>query len=147
MISKASDSFVQYLHIHMTNAPSYRADMKGLVESLAEWMNKNVFDLCPGAVPEKVERGDPKYRLNARLNNFELRKLIIHAILYHNQKILENYPEDLARLNKDVPKVPLKLWEYAIKNVSGRPRYRPPQDIYWSSLPRIKVTLKPEGMK
>ncbi len=62
-----ADNLVNDLNITVSNTAPYRADMKGIVEQFFRLTNDRIIDSLPGAVQER-SRGEPDYRLEARLN-------------------------------------------------------------------------------
>lgn len=142
-----SNALIQALNISILTAAPYRADMKGLVESLFNWMNEFVFDLCPGAIPAEPQRGDGDYRLRAALTPKQLKQLIVLAIRHHNRYVpIKNYPRDLAMIQDGVRLYPNDLWKYGITNIGGALKKHPADFIWKSCLDHDKGSITLNGV-
>jgi hypothetical protein len=135
------------LGTHFSLTAPYRADMKGIIEQLFDWMNGEIGDDLPGKVPKEFGRGDRDYRLNARVNIQELRKLLIRAALYYNQyHYIREYPSDQFMLNDRVKKIPIELWKWGICNRNGILKRVDPDVLHLNLLPREQASITPDGI-
>src|SRR5258708_6855263 len=71
-----ADQLVNAFGINVLNTAPYRADLKGVVEQHIDLSNEKVIYWIPGRV-RKRERGDRDYRLDAALDLWEFRKIMI----------------------------------------------------------------------
>lgn len=125
----------------------YRADMKGIVEQLFNWVNKAVNDSLPGTTPDEYGRGDKDYRLSARLNIQEYRKLLLRAVLYYNQyQYIRGYPDNEFMIGDGVKKIPLDLWNWGIRNRGGLLKTAEPDVLHLNLLPRLKASITRDGI-
>jgi putative transposase len=131
----------------VSNTAPYRADMKGIVEQYFRLNNDRVLATLPGAVHEQ-QRGQPDYRLDARLNIHQLTTLLIRGALYHNQHHrLTDYPLNKQMLADGVEPYPLDLWNWGIQNRSGHLRSLPPDFIRLNLLPQGKASVTRKGIR
>ena len=124
MVSKASLNIIEGLGIDILNAPAWRPDLKGIVESKFRLLNIQTKALLPGSVlPDFIERGGKDYRLDAKLNIKEFTEIVIYFILKHNKKLISKHPQKNDDIIKDnVPAIPIEIWNWGIINRTGRLR-------------------------
>ncbi|WP_243357116.1 transposase family protein [Bacillus litorisediminis] len=147
MESKNADSLGKSLGIKLKNAPPYRADAKGIVESQFHTLNTTLQPWTPGAVKKEYKkRGGPKYVLDAKLTLNDFTKMMIEMILHRNNyHQMEHYPLDKAMMKDKVPPIPRNLWEWGkahnhfLKEVH-------PDIVRLNVLPEATVTANREGI-
>lgn len=135
-----ADNLINSLGIKVQNAPPYRADFKGIVEQYFNILNnQRIKPFLPGVInPNGRERGDRDYRLDAKLNINEFTQIVIRCVLYNNNHhYINNYPKDEIMLQDNVKPIPIELWNWGIKNRSGKLRK--------VDLNIIKLNLMPNG--
>lgn len=92
-----SENFEQIaeLGVKVINLPSYRPELKGLVEkffNLIQEMYKKHLKGKGVIEPDYQERGAHDYRKDACLTMMDFEKIILHCIIYYNSKrIVENF--------------------------------------------------------
>lgn len=116
MESKKADSLGYSLGIKLKNAPPYRADAKGLVETQFNILNETLQPWMPGAVKKEYrKRGGPKYVLDAKLTLKDFTKMMIEMILHRNNyHHMEHYPLDKAMLKDKVFPIAKNIWEWGV---------------------------------
>lgn len=147
MESKNADSLGKSLGIKLKNAPPYRADVKGLVETQFHTLNTTLQAWSPGAVKKEYKkRGGPKYVLDAKLTLKDFTKMIIEMILYRNNyHHMEHYPLNKAMLKDKVFPVAKNLWEWGVAHDHLLKELH--LDIVrLNVLPEEKVTANREGI-
>lgn len=93
----SASNLVQSLGIRIATTSPFRADCKGIVERTFRSLNDLLIHRLPGAVRKPKERGEKDPRLEAGLTVKEFEILLVHAILYQNQRRIEGY-----RLQRDM---------------------------------------------
>ncbi|MFC8689555.1 Mu transposase C-terminal domain-containing protein [Brevibacillus porteri] len=147
MESINADHLVASLGIRVDNTPPYRADLKGIVEQHFEILDRKIGPFVPGAIRvEFRERGEPDYRLGARLTIEAFTKIIILSILEHNQKELSDYPFDSEMTTDHVPPIPLELWNWGILNCSGYLHEKPKDIVRLNLMPRSEASVTRQGI-
>lgn len=147
MESANTDPMTLNLGSRVDNAPPYRADLKGIIEQHFRILNIHIKKFVPGEIRKEIrERGEPDYRLSAKLSTQAFTKIIIKSILYHNMSELNNYPMSRGMTDDHVPPVPLELWNWGITNESGYLQERDPVAVKLNLLPRAKASLTREGI-
>jgi hypothetical protein len=144
----SADTLVNSLGIRVQNTGVRRADWKGYVENAFGLADQKVVRFTPGYVPPIGRvRGDPDYALMAVLTPDECRKLMICYVLDYNMNFyLTNYRKNEFMVANHVPRYPLELWNWGIRNRGGL-LTSPPQDIVrLNLLPRRQASITPRGI-
>ncbi|QHA90171.1 Mu transposase C-terminal domain-containing protein [Bacillus sp. N1-1] len=136
------------LNIKVENTPPYRGDWKGIVERHFKTINQKVKPFLPGFVDTDVKvRGDRDYRLDATLTLDEFTSIIIRSVLYHNNEHwLEKYNQDEMLIRDDVSLIPRDLWNWGIRNRSGKLRYYPEHLVKFHLLPSGNARVTGQGI-
>jgi hypothetical protein len=133
--------------IKVLNTPSYRADLKGIIEQHFRVTNSRTKAFLPGAVKPVKERGDRDYRLEAQLDIYQFTQVIIKCALYHNnQHYLTNYQREEMMVEDGVAPIPLQLWEWGINNKSGKLRHVSEDIVKLNLMPTGKATVTAKGI-
>ncbi|MEC1698146.1 Mu transposase C-terminal domain-containing protein [Schinkia azotoformans] len=140
---------IEAFNMEVENAAPYRADWKGIVEKHFDLIQKKVKPFLPGYVDTDFqERGARDYRLDAVLTLEEFTKIILKQIVYYNKKhYLKDYIREQDMINDEVVPRPLDLWNWGIKNRSGKLRYHPEELVSFHLLPREQATVTEKGIK
>ena len=146
--SHKADSLVSMLGIRVDNAPPYRGDLKPVIESHFKTVNATVRPLLPGWVmPDDRKRGGKDYRLDAKLDIRQFTQIIIGCVLYYNIKhYLKGYEPNEQMLKSGVDAIPVKLWEWGIRNCSGALRAYPKETIRLALMPKEKGSVTEKGV-
>ena len=113
-----SENFEQIaeLGVKVINLPSYRPELKGLVEKFFDVIQETYKKHLKGKgviEPDFQERGAHDYRKDACLTMVEFEKIIIHCIIYYNsQRIIENFPYTEAMIQADVKPYASCIWNW-----------------------------------
>lgn len=99
-----SENFEQIaeLGVKVVNLPSYRPELKGLIEKFFDLVQESYKKHLKGKgviEPDYQERGAHDYRKDTCLTMADFEKIILHCIIYYNsQRIIENFPytEDMT---------------------------------------------------
>ena len=147
--SKNADNLVSMFGIRVINAPPYRADLKGIIEQHFRTVNINGISQLPGSVkPEMSKRGGHDYRLDAELDISQITKILIKCVLYYNNHhYLESFEKSEAMMMDGVEAIPVKLWDWGIKNLSGALRTYPENVVKFAVLPTEKATVTAKGIR
>lgn len=117
---KMAETLISSLHVKVQNSSPYRADMKGIVERQFKILNdKVVKPLLPGAVNPTAGRGDKNYRLDGVLDLFQFTQIMIKSCIHHNHSWLSNYNREEMMISDDIEPIPIKLWNWGVKNKAG----------------------------
>jgi len=147
--SKNADNLVSMFGVRVINAPPYRADLKGIIEQHFRTININSISQLPGSVkPEMSKRGGHDYRLDAALDINQIMKILIKCVLYYNNyHYLESFEKNEAMMADGVEAIPVRLWEWGIKNCSGALRAYPEDVVKFAVLPTEKATITAKGIR
>ncbi len=84
------------LGVKVVNLPSYRPELKGLIEKFFDLIQESFKKHLKGKgviEPDYQERGAHDYRKDACLTMADFERIVIHCIIYYNsQRIIENFP-------------------------------------------------------
>lgn len=143
------ENLINNLNIKIENTSPYRGDLKGIIERQFRTINEKIKRKAPGAIQKEYrERGDRDYRLDASLNLEEFTKIIIHLVLHHNQKIINNYPLEKEMIVEGLTATPINLWNWGIENKKGRLQTINNQNILrLNLLPKRKARITRAGIK
>jgi len=147
LLSKNNVNITNGIGVDIEYAAPYRADMKPLVESYFNVLNKGAIHRLPGATSLKLrERGERDNRLDATLTLEEFTKLIIGLILKHNNhKYMENYPITQDMITQNVKPIPVHLWNWGIRK-GGALRIEEETSLHRNLLPRDKARITERGI-
>jgi hypothetical protein len=146
MASRLVEALIQNLNIRIETAAPYRADWKPIVERNFRTQER-VKPFLPGyVIPDASKRTGQDYRLDATLDIHQFTQIIIHAIRFHNSGYLNSYNRSATLIADDVPPIPIKLWEWGIKNRSGRLRTFPEDIVKLNLLPTARAKLTERGI-
>lgn len=143
------EQLINAFGIKISNTPPYRADWKGIVEQHFRTINlRGVKPFLPGSVDvEFRKRGDKDYRLDAKLTLKEFTQVIIRCILFHNnQHWLKSYNPNKFLISDDVPLIPRDLWNWGIRNRSGKLKTYPEDVIMLNILPTASASVTDKGI-
>lgn len=144
------EKLINVLGVKIQNTSPYRGDLKGIIEQQFNILNnQRIQPFLPGAInPNTRERGDKDYRLDAKLNMKEFTQIIIKCVLYHNNHhLLKYYSREEMMIEDDVKCVPNELWNWGIKNRSGRLRYIDEDIVKLNLMPSDFATVTPKGIQ
>jgi len=143
-----ADNLVKALNVIVSNTPPYRADWKAIVERNFRLSNDKVIHWILGAVYKPRERGDNDYRLDAVLDLHQFRKLMILAILDHNQEHrMDWYRMDEFMIQEHVEPYPLDLWNWGIRNRAGHLRVKSRDILRLNLLPSEQGSVTYRGIR
>lgn len=144
------ERLIDAFELHVENAAPYRADWKGIVEKYFDVLiNQKVKPILPGYIDKDFQqRGAKDYRLDAKLTIEDFAKIIIRQVISHNnKKYLLSYPRDTDMIKDDLLPLPIELWNWGIKNRSGKLTYHSPDVVKFYLLPRSKATVTGRGIR
>lgn len=149
LLSNASTILTDQLNIKIENSAPYRGDFKSLVEKQFSIFNGQAKSLLPGAIQSDYQiRGAKDYRLSSVLCLKDLAKIAIKCAIYYNQNhVIEGYIRDEEMIEAGVEPIPVKLWEWGMKNRAGRLREISKQQLMLTLLPTAKATINGHGIK
>ncbi|RST76164.1 transposase [Siminovitchia acidinfaciens] len=124
------ETLIDSFGIRVENTPSYRADLKGIIEKNFDNVNNKLKPFMPGSITkDSGKRGEADPRLEAKMTLKEYRRGVINAVLsYNNFHWLKHYTPDREMLKENVRLVPIEIWKWGIKHRSGQLK-KIPEDI------------------
>jgi Mu transposase, C-terminal len=149
LASNGVNHLIEGLGPLISNTPPYRPDWKGIVEKLFDTSQETIKPFLPGYVHENHgERGVKDYRLEASLTIEDYTKIIINFILFYNQNFyINDYIRTEEQIKDNVEPIPIKLWEWGIKNAAGKLHKHNIDKVKFYLLPRDKATVTAKGIK
>ena len=140
------DHLANAFNIRVHNTGPGRADLKGLVEQHFNLTNERAINWSPGAV-RKRERGDRDYRLDARLDLYQFRRIILLSVLdYNKNHRMDKYHLDEQMIADKVDPYPLDLWHWGIRNRSGHLKTVPTERLRLNLLPEVEASITQSGI-
>ncbi|NRD76570.1 Mu transposase C-terminal domain-containing protein [Bacillus sp. BRMEA1] len=149
LLSHASTLLTERLNIKIENSPPFRGDFKSLVEQQFAILNRQVKPILPGAIQSDFKvRGAKDYRLSSVLTLKDFMKIVILcAIHYNNNFVIENYIRDEEMIKDGVPPIPVKLFEWGMKNRAGKLRTISREQLMLMLLPSSQASVTEFGIK
>ncbi|MFZ3580215.1 Mu transposase C-terminal domain-containing protein, partial [Virgibacillus sp. DJP39] len=143
------ERLITAFNIKVENTPPYRADWKGIVEQYFRTIHTKVKPFTPGSVDMDVKvRGDRDYRLDATLTLDEFTSVIIRCVLHHNNHHwLKQYNQNEMMIQDEISLIPRELWNWGIKNRSGKLRSYPEDIVKLHLLPTAKARVMYKGIE
>jgi putative transposase len=148
-----SENFEQIAELGVTvvNLPSYRPELKGLVEKffdLLQGMYKKHLKGKGVIEPDYQERGAHDYRKDACLTIADFEKIILHCMIYYNSKrIIENFPYTEAMINAGVKPYASCIWEWGKSLIGANLIAVGSRELVLTLLPRTTGRFGRTGLK
>ncbi|MDI7743464.1 DDE-type integrase/transposase/recombinase [Lysinibacillus fusiformis] len=149
LASNGVDHLIEGLGPRISNTPPYRPDWKGIVEKLFDTSQKKIKPFLPGYVhKDHGERGANDYRLEAALTIEEYTKVLINFILFYNQNFyMKDYQRNEHQIKDKIRPIPIKLWEWGVKNAAGKLHKHDIKKVKFYLLPRDQATITEHGIR
>lgn len=134
---------------HLSIAPPYRADLKGIVEQRFNILNKQlVHELMGTTRGRQYIRGDKDPRLDAALTLKEINKLLIDAVLDHNSAIFESLSGQTTLLiESNLAPTPLNYWNIHMLKHKHALTKANEAEVHARLLPVETVTMTSKGIR
>jgi hypothetical protein len=148
MLSHQVEALIKNFSVRVENAPPYRGDAKGIVESQFRTIPAQFKPYAPGIVKgARIKKhGERDYRLEANLSIKEFTEIILHTVLFrNNHKTMEKYDRDTG-LPPEIPSIPLEIWKWGLQHKSGSLRPVDAEKLHVILLPRKKVSISQYGV-
>lgn len=148
-----SENFEQIAELGVTvvNLPSYRPELKGLVEKffdLIQGMYKKHLKGKGVIEPDYQERGAHDYRKDACLTMMDFEKIILHCMIYYNSKrIIENFPYTEAMIEAQVKPYASCIWEWGKSLIGANLIGVNSKELILTLLPRTTGRFGRTGLK
>jgi hypothetical protein len=129
--------------------PSYRPELKGIIEQFMRLMNKEAKKYFPGGRVKQIrERGDKDYRVEAVATLESFFKFVIHCILEHNNSIVsDEFVVDPLMYQAGIELTPNQIWKWGVENRTSSLHDKPKDLIRMNLLPRDTATITQHGIK
>ncbi len=148
-----SENFEQIAELGVTvvNLPSYRPELKGLVEKFFDLIQETYKKHLKGKgviEPDYQERGAHDYRKDACLTMMDFEKIILHCMIYYNAKrIIENFPYTEAMINAGVKPYASCIWEWGKSQIGANLIGMDSRELILTLLPRTTGKFGRTGLK
>ena len=148
-----SDNFEQIAELGVTvvNLPSYRPELKGLVEKFFDLIQEMYKKHLKGKgviEPDYQERGVHDYRKDACLTMMDFEKIILHCMIYYNsQRIIENFPYTEAMIDAQVKPYASCIWEWGKSLIGANLIGVDSRELMLTLLPRTTGKFGRTGLK
>lgn len=139
------------LGIAIVNLPSYRAELKGVIEKFFDLIQDSFKPYLKGKgviEPNYMERGAHDYRKDACLTMAQFEKIIIRCILFYNSsRIVENYPYTEDMLQAQVKPHANDIWEWGKLQSGANLIETDAEQLILTMLPRTTGKFTRFGLK
>lgn len=148
-----SENFEQIaeLGVKVINLPSYRPELKGMVEKFFDVVQSTYKKHLKGKgviEPDYQERGAHDYRKDACLTMVDFEKIILHCIIYYNsQRTLENFPYTEAMIADNVKPYASCIWNWGKSQMGANLIEVGTKEIILTLLPRVIGKFSRFGLK
>ena len=114
------ENLIKNFKVAIENTSPYRGDLKGIIERIFRTITEKLTGFMPGAIMKDFrKRGDPDYRLDAKLTLREVTKVVLLSVLEHNLGSIDGYPLTPDMIRDNVRPIPLEIWNWGIANQKG----------------------------
>ena len=146
---KAVDEIVRTLGITVENCPPYRGDLKGIIERTFNTYQLALKPFIPGYVDKDAgERGARDYRKSSCLDFETFTAILIKTVLYYNNHhYMKDYQRTADMQKRNIPAIPLHLWNYGISHMSGTLRKVSPNDCIDVLLQKGEACVTGKGIR
>ena len=146
-VSEDFDSFVSELGISLEHPPTYRGDLKGIVESFFGPQKKKLkFDVSGYIDTEYKENTGVDYNLTASLTMEDLWEIIIHLVIWHNNYHVNTFRGRGDWIYENIAPTPNAMTRFSLEHNSGLVRFMDSRQVNTSMLPWNDGTLTDEGL-
>ena len=148
-----SENFEQIAELGVTvvNLPSYRPELKGLVEKFFDLIQETYKKHLKGKgviEPDYQERGAHDYRKDACLTMTDFEKIILHCMIYYNsQRIIENFPYTEAMIAANVKPYASCIWEWGKSQIGVNLVNVDSRELILTLLPRTTGKFGRTGLR
>lgn len=149
LLYRQADVLVNRFGIQLSTSRAYRGDDKGIVERHFNTIQGQFRPHVTGVV-EPVngkKRIGRRYELDATLNLRDFSKMLIHLVINYNN----SHPVDRFDYAPDMPEnlapIPLELWNWGIKNRTGRLRPCKDEQVWVNLLPYEEGLVSELGIR
>ncbi|MBR2173791.1 hypothetical protein [Sphingopyxis sp.] len=126
-----------------------RGDKKGNVEKRFDMVPVKIVPFVEGWVNPEAKRPIPKHKRDGEFDLDGFTKAMIRSVIYFNNKHqLENFKGRPADMIADgVPAIPLEMFNWGLRNRSGRLRHFDYDDVRLSLLRIVEGTVTESGFE
>lgn len=140
---------ISELGCQVISLPSFSANMKGPVEKLFDLVQDSFKPFLKGyGVIEKdfQKRGIKDYRLESCLTIEQFEKIIIHTIIYYNNRVLENFPYSDDMMKDGIVPSPAGIWDYQTEYGNSNLLSVSKEQLVLTLLPRTEGRFTRKGL-
>ena len=147
-----SENFEQIveLGVKVINLPSYRPELKGLVEKFFDLIQDTYKKYLKGKgviEPDYQERGAHDYRKDACLTMVDFEKIILYCIIYYNsQRIIKNFPYTEEMIADNVKPHSSSIWNWGISQMGANLISVTQKELALTLLPRTTGKFSRYGL-
>lgn len=142
-----ANSLVDPLGIRVSNAAAFRPDWKAIVERNFRTIKDLYVTFTPGIVHPRRKIKHRDYRLDARLSLLGFRRLMTLCILRYNTSCyVKDYPLDLHMIKDGVRPIPIELWNYGMRHLTGSLRSINDDNLRLNLLPTGRASARRDGI-
>ena len=148
-----SENFEQIAELGVTvvNLPSYRPELKGLIEKFFDLVQESYKKHLKGKgviEPDYQERGAHDYRKDACLTMADFERIILHCIIYYNsQRIIENFPYTEDMIAAQVKPYASQIWNWGKSQIGANLIEIGKRELMLTLLPRTTGRFSRSGLK
>ena len=148
-----SENFEQIaeLGVKIVNLPSYRPELKGMVEKFFDVVQSTYKKHLKGKGVIEVdyqERGAHDYRKDACLTMVDFEKIILHCIMYYNsQRTLEKFPYTESMIAENVKPHASCIWNWGKSQIGANLIEVSAEELILTLLPRTMGKFSRFGLK
>ena len=148
-----SENFEQIAELGVTvvNLPSYRPELKGIVEKFFDLIQESYKKHLKGKgviEPDYQERGVHDYRKDACLTMMDFEKIVLHCIIYYNsQRNIENFPYTEDMIAAGVKPYASCIWNWGKSQMGANLISVGARELILTLLPRTTGKLSRYGLK
>ena len=148
-----SENFEQITELGVTviNLPSYRPELKGVVEKFFDLVQSTYKPHLKGKgviETDYQERGSHDYRKDACLTMLDFEKVILRCIVHYNsQRIVKNFPYTKDMVQNQIKPFANSIWEWGKEQMGANLIVVDKEQVILTLLPRTVGKFSRFGLK
>ncbi|CAD6560126.1 DDE-type integrase/transposase/recombinase [Paraburkholderia sabiae] len=139
-------ALIAHYRIEIQNPPSYRPDLRAIMERRFGIIPAIWNSLVPGVVEKSsFDRGVEHPAYHAALDIVEFKRVVCYAILSYINRLISGYPTPPEMVERGLAPTPLNLWKYGTE-INGCGRHVDVDEFRAKAMPRTTVPIDGEGI-
>jgi hypothetical protein len=148
LVAKLPEKIIENLRIGLETTASFMAKMKGTIEGNFHLQESKFKPYLEGVIRRDFrKRGGSNYVEDANMTVEEFTKVLIRCVIHHNNRVMKNFQLTQGMVNEDINPIPVSIWDWGTKHISGNFRFSSDEDIKLNLMRSGKATITEKGIR